>query len=301
MPRRKKSKNGERVANKKQRLSALTESTIDVAEERTSEEIIEEVREMSASGNPIFNSKKNNMASDEYVFKLEKNALQKELDSFKDPVILETPDFLTDPDMTIERRMVLDKIKYLLKRRFSLITIADILETNDYSRLDEIISRKDETYKSVEKYTQDEADAPLRLFSGFKKAVGDDYSRTYSEQEDRVRAAINILYEGTYFDAAEQEGEKVETYLEDIIANIIDNPEFNLACQIESQFVISQLEKAITTLSELRSRQELEELIEKLNTLAITTAERAHAYDVMDKLMTGKGRKIISNPEEGER
>jgi len=245
--------------------------------------------------------KRYSFKGDEYIFVAEKNELLKEIDSMSDPEIFPMPEFLTNPEKTEERQKAIEKLKYLLKRRFALITIADILETNDYSKLDEIIERKDETYKAVEKYSGEGSENPVRLFSGFKKTVGDEYATVYAEQEERVRALLNILYDGTYFKEAENRDEKLELYLEDMIANIIDHPGFNLACQIETSFVLSEMKKAEETLSELSERAELATLIQELKEKIRIIEERSHAYNVIDRLMSGQERKIIPKKDEEER
>lgn len=245
------------------------------------------------------------LKKDESYFRTEKSELLREIDSFKDPEILEMPDFLLDPSKEEERKAVIERLRYLLKRRFSLITIADCLETNDYSKLDEVIKRKDETYRVVDKYTTEESDQPVRLLTGFKRVVGDEYAEIYAEQEKKVKAALEILYEGKYFIEAESKGEDIISYIEDIIGNIIDSPDFNLACQIEAEFVGNEMERASTILSELASREELRKTIDELLDVTRTIEERGHAYSVIDRLMTGEERKKIanrdSNKEEGER
>lgn len=239
------------------------------------------------------------LVADERVFRTAKNELQKELESFSNPVICDMPDFLTNPEKEEERKNAMDKIKYLLKRRFSMIAIADILETNDYDRLDEIINRREEIYTAVEKYTGDEEHPSIKLFSGFKKVVGDEYSRTYAEQEQRMKAAISIIASGKYF-KKKLSSEDIELSIEDIIASVIDHPEFNLACQIETEFVNYEADRAIKILSDLRSRKELQDLVEELKALSKISEERAYACSVMDRLITGRERKILP-PEEGER
>lgn len=238
--------------------------------------------------------------NDEYVFEVEKSEFLKELESMSDPEILPMPEFLIDPSETEERHENIDKLRYLLKRRFSLITIADILETNDYSKLDEIIERKDETYKAVEKYSgEDGEEHPIRLFSGFRKTVGEEYSAIYAEQEERVRAALNILFDGTYFKEAESQGENIELYIEDIIANVIDHPDFNLACQIEITFVVSEMRRAKEALSELSQRAELSEDIQRLEKIIKTIEERSHALDLINSLIKGKeGTTFLSDNKD---
>lgn len=302
MPRRKKIKLEDL---KKKRLSAIVESfnepIVDDVQDEDISLIIDDIKVKTERNEFEGDLTSSTLSTDEYIFKVEKNELQKEIDSFENPIILEMPEFLTNPNLEDERKEVIEKLKYLLKRRFSLVTIADILETNDYSRLDEIIERKDETYKAVEKYTSEDGEKKgIRLFAGFKKIVGDEYSRTYVEQEERMKSALKILSEGAYFESAKKEKEKVEEYIEDIIARVIDDPEFNLACQIETEFVQNELKKAYRVLGELRSRSELKELVDELRETSKIAGTRAHAYEVMDRLITGKKREIITDKNDSQ-
>lgn len=102
--------------------------------------------------------------------------------------------------------------------------------------------------------------------------------------------------------------EETVTKVEDIVSRVIDDSDFNLACQIETEFVNFELNKAIRILSDLRSRSELSELVEELRTVSKNVEERSHAYSVMDMLIAGKKspRKIIHSndvvgDEKGER
>ena len=296
-----KSKKDEREELKKQRLAAIAQKreTNIIDENLLQREIEEKCSENAELVESDAAPESEELESDEEVFKREKNAFQKEIESFSAPVIHDIPEFLTNPDMEDERKEVIGKLKYLLKHRFSLVVMADILETNDYSRLDEIIERKEKVYQTIEKYESEETDKSISLFSGFKKVVGYEYSKIYSEQEERMRAAVAILLEGKYFKNGLSLDEVTKS-IEDIIASVIDHPEFNLACQIESEFVMYETEKAQKVLADLRSRTELKELLEELKTITNEAEARAHAYSVMDKLITGKERKIIP-PEEGER
>ena len=231
------------------------------------------------------------------IIKSEKSLLQRELDNIKNPEIKEMPEFLKNPEMSEERIATMDKINTLLKHRFSLVTIADILECNDYDRLDEIIEQKDKMYKLTEKYSTDAGLKPIRLFSGLKKTVGDEYSRTYHEQEERMKAAIKNISEGRYFKSKVEP----ETMIEDIVSKVIDHPDFNLACQIETQFKAHELDRAIAILSDLNSRSELQSLIDDLRKTYIEISGRSHAFEVMDKIITGaSNRNIIEDKNSDE-
>ena len=300
MPKKKKSKKEEREELKKQRLAAIAQKReepiiqIDSLSESLREEDQRNIEYMASEESTTSAE----LDADEKIIQKEKNAYQKEMDSFREPVIYDVPDFLLDSEREDERREVMEKLKFLLKRRFSLITIADILETNDYSKLDEIVERKESTYAAIEKYSEEDEKSKIKLFSGFKRIVGDDYSRIYAEQEERMKAAITILTEGKYFKNG-LNAEELSKAIEDIIASIIDHPEFSLACQIEAEFMMFEAERAEKALGDLRSRAELKEVLEELRTISRTASERAHAYSVMEKLITGRDRKIIP-PEEGE-
>ena len=300
MAKQRKSKREEREELKKKRLAAITQRRENAIIDTDSfQEDIDEERsenaELLEKGEML---DKEELKSDEEVFRREKNEFQKEMESFSDPVIYDIPDFLIDPEMEDERREEMEKLRYLLKHRFSLITMADILETNDYDRLDEIVVRKEKLYKTIERYNSEEA-KKISLFSGFKKVVGYEYSKIYAEQEERMRAAITILAEGKHLKKG-LDLEELEKSIDDIIASVIDHPEFNLACQIEAEFIMFETEKLEKGLADLRSRAELKEILEELKIISSAAEERAHAYSVMDKLITGKERKIIP-PGEGER
>lgn len=242
------------------------------------------------------------LVNDTNYFRGEKNSLQRTLESMQNPEIYEIPDFLILPEKSDKRQEVMSKIEELLKYRFSLITIADILECNDYDRLDEIVKRKIDIYNLVKKFESEgleEADNNnngSKLFVGFKRVVGDEYSKIYSEQETRMKAVIKNIYDGEYFEASEEPGYMVE----DIIAQVIDHPDFNLACQIEAEYVNYELDRAISVLSDLKSRSELESLIENLRDISRVLEERLHAYQVMDRLINGgeNDRKIIGDERE---
>ena len=353
MPRKKKSKKELREELKKKRLAKLNkqikeEPIIEETEEERVEEfgrLSEAIKENFTRKDEKYFIKTNDLVVDEGVFKREKDALQKEIDSFKDPEILEIPEFLTNPEKEEERKAVMERLMYLLKRRFSLVTIADILETNDYGKLEEIIERKDNVHRTIESYTGKDGQKPISLFSGLKLTVGDEYSSNYAEQERRIGAVINILSEGTpYFkraasnriereisETAEAEKwskkkikeelakvtpemieekildltpEDIEIAIGDIVGEVIDSPAFNFACQIETEFVMHEVDKTLAVIEDLRSRGELQDVIEELKTIARTASERSHAYSVMEKLVTGKEKKIVqenTTKEEDER
>lgn len=241
------------------------------------------------------------------LLKNEKTAIQKAMEDIEQHDVLEMPEFIINPNLEDERKVAFEKIRYLLKRRYSLITIADVLQTNNYANLDDIINKRNQTYKAIETYTNQnsqEGQNPFKFLNGFKKMVGDENAKLYAEQEKRVIAAINILYDGTYFESAKKKDEGVALYVEDVIANVIDTPDFNFACKIESEFIMEQLKKATEKLSLLRSRQELEDLVEQLNKISEEIEKRHYAYDVMNKLLTGNGIAIefeIKEDGEGER
>ena len=236
------------------------------------------------------------------ILKKEKDTLQQELQNMRDPEIYEIPDFLILPKKTDKRQEVMSKIDELLKYRFSLITIADILECNDYDRLDEIIKRKVDIYNLVKKFESesleeaDNSQNSSRLFSSLKKVVGDEYSKIYSEQETRMKAIVKNIYCGEYFEVSEDP----EYVVEDLIAQVIDHPDFNLACQIEAEYIRYELDRAISVLSDLKSRSELESLIESLKDISKVIEERLYAYQVMDRLINGRvdDRKIIKDERE---
>ena len=297
MPRKKKVTKEQREESKKQRLATIGKEKKIKFDENRSVLTDKEFQDNSKILDKMNIDEMNQFISQERILKAEKNALQSELESFENPVICDTPEFLVNTKKEAERKNVMGKIKYLLKRRFALVTIADILETNTYEKLDEIIERKEEIYKLIEKYSAETEN--IKLFSDFKKNVGDEYSRTYAEQEDRMKAAVAILYDGKYIKKGAKADDKILA-IEDIVSSVIDHPEFNLACQIETSFVMHELDRSIEILSDLSSRAELSNLVEELKKLSLAVEERSHAYSVMDRLISGKKeeRKIIKSDEQ---
>lgn len=312
MPRKKKTAKEIREKQKKERLARLAGNKEKKPEiiapeiAQIPEELLQESSKVLEKEPSQTTFRRETVKEEERFFRSERSRLQQELYTLHNPEILEMPDFLTDPDKSEEREEVFSKIEYLLKRRFSLVAIADVLETNGYDRLDEFIDRKERLYKSVESYTTEETPKPLRLFSDFKDIVGSEYSRTYSEQEERMKAAITILKNGKYF-KRDEKGDDITVVIEDIVASIIDSADFNLACQIETEFVDYEMNKAITVLSDLRQRRELQDLVDELIAVSRTAEERSHAYNVMDMLIYKKKtpRQIINidnvDDEKGER
>lgn len=156
MPRKRKTAKELREEQKRERLAKLTsKNDVHVIENLKDSEVHEEDLKENAKildKEPTLTPK--SIMEEENLFRKEKNFLQRELDSMNSPEILETPDFLINPSKEDERKKVFAKIDQLLKRRFSLVAIADILETNRYDKLDEIFENKEKMYKLVEKYTR---------------------------------------------------------------------------------------------------------------------------------------------------
>ncbi len=309
MAKSKKTARQKREEEKKKRLNKLAklaESSKTIIDENQAPSVtaddLRENAKIAESAPQSVPMKKEYFDTDTSVFKTEKSALQRELAYMKDPEIHDMPDFLTDPHKATKRMEVMEKINYLLKHRFSLITVADILECSDYDRLDEIIEQKEKLYRLVEKYTSEDGHKPFRIFSGLKKVVGDEYSRIYSEQEERMKAIIGHISDGKYFkDASSESPEDVQVIVEDIIAKIIDHPDFSLACQVEAEFVSYETEKAMTMLSDLSLRAEVRELIDELSRVSAESDRRAHSYQVINGLLdsyTKKPKKIIEKTEE---
>ena len=413
MPRKKKSEKEEREEKRKSRLVAIVEeSTQPFIDESvySGEPTQEDVREASKK---IRYLKSENLADDQFIFKQEKSELQRELDSFVDPVILDLPEFLLDPELSEERKRILKELYDLVKNRsYSLVSVADILQTNDYSNLEKLVERKNK----IREYNTEKKDSRYKIFSDFKKVVtsgGDENCPIiYAEQESRMKAAIEILMNGIYFKelAVEQikeqilkdakkakltpeeikqkiseveialemlkqeemieqkmqeldqvdietqleellvekikemfikddeeakltpeeieqkisevkiisekikqkiqelDKEDIEKKIEDIVGDVIDNQDFNRACQIEIEYLNYEYNYLENLAAELQSRVELQELLDSLREISGITEERAHKYSIMDKLLTGKDRKVInitadktSSAGEGER
>lgn len=300
MSKSKKTAKERRIEEKKKRLDLISKKIKDKSTKIVSEPIVteDELKETSKVITEENNISKDSLDVDSDVIRTEKSLLQKELSNIKNPDIKEIPEFLTNPDMGEERKAVMEKIQFLLKHRFSLVVIADVLECNDYDRLDKIIEQKDRIYKLTEKYSIEEGLKPIRLFSGLRRVVGEEYSRIYAEHEKRMKSAVNNILEGRYF----QSQEDPEIMIEDIVSKVIDHPDFNLACQVETEFISYELDRAITILSELSNRCELQSLIEDLRKTYIEIEERSYAYKLMDKLINNRTseRTIIEKNENDD-
>ncbi len=282
-----------KVNGKKSKSIVQPESEETIEEElKENSKVIDDVK-ANDENNPF--SKKEEFRRDIDIFIAEKNELQKEIDYMRNPEIKEMPDFLTNPEKADERKAVMDKVMKLLKYKYSLISIADVLECNDYDRLDEMLERKNELKSLVEKYTGENGQRPISLFAGFKKIVGDENFRVYLEQEDRMRAAISHIQDGKYF---KTDKENPEIVVEDIIAKIIDHPDFSLACQIEAEFTSYEMERAYKALSDLGMRAEIAVLLDELRTVSLESDQRAHSYKVINGLISNYSKDIIEKNDD---
>ena len=236
--------------------------------------------------------------NDTHILTNSKNFFQLEIEKINNPLIYDIPDFLLNPEKEKERKQYMEKIKLLIKYRFSLVVIADMLQCNDYSNIDEIIESKRSNYELVKRYTEENEELEtIKLFSDFKKSVGTDNSRIYSEQEKRMERLIDYIYQGKYFESSE---ESVEIKLQDAISEIIDNSNFNEACKIETEFMKYELDRVISIFLQINSRNEIQELIDELKKISDTVEKRTYAYNIMEQLISGASKKtIIEKDDEG--
>ena len=221
---------------------------------------------------------------DEKRVNANKSDVQREVENIPKTKVNDTPDFLLDENMSEKRVEVIEKLSLLLKRRYSLFVIADILESNNYEQLDEIISQREKLLDMISNYT----DNKLKIFTRFKAKVGDKNSSIYAEQEDKMRAVLSNISKGKYF---KRRGSPKEN-LEDVISKIIDSSDFNFACQIETTYINYEIDRVERIIVDLKKRAELDELLAQLGKLERTISDRNNAFNLMNKLISGK-----SNPE----
>lgn len=298
MPRKKETAKERRERLNKERILKISEKIkektkiIEYHEPRPTPKQIETIMNISN------NDTKSKFRNDEHILTNSKNFFQLEIEKINNPLIYDIPDFLLNPEKEKERKQYMEKIKLLIKYRFSLVVIADMLQCNDYSNIDEIIESKRSNYELVKRYTEENEELEtIKLFSDLKKSVGTDNSRIYSEQEKRMERLIDYIYQGKYFESSE---ESVEIKLQDAISEIIDNSNFNEACKIETEFMKYELDRVISIFLQINSRNEIQELIDELKKISDTVEKRTYAYNIMEQLISGASKKtIIEKDDEG--
>lgn len=229
---------------------------------------------------------------DDFILKV-KNEMQAKLQGFGRKEIKHVPDFLVDRTKKEERIEVLNKLKKMLNLRFFLIDIADILETNDYDRIDSLLQERTDYSATIQKYNQEEG-KDVKTFLRLKPIVGDNNARIYAEQEEKLRTLIDYMIAGKYLRKS-RPGEEAEL-LEDNISNIIDNPDFNRACQIEASYVDYEITRVLSEIKESQGdREYLTSLIDKLETLSAKLKSREDAFNTINALVTGNTKPVLSD------
>ena len=249
------------------------------------------------------------------AFEYRKNENQVLIETLSDHKSFSVPSFLLDESQSEQRKEIMNKLMQLLKSRYSITIVADILQCNSYEELDDRLSRRLELISQINEVIvgDDDSKRKDKLFCRFKATVGQINSRVYVEQEERMKILVTHISEGKYFERGKKyfsEGEyetKEEAYevsLQDVISKIIDHPSFNQACEIENKFLIYECDRVLEILENLENRVELTNLIEEVKTLSRNVSERTEAYETIDKLVSGKEEtrvKLNGKKEEEER
>jgi hypothetical protein len=80
---------------------------------------------------------------------------------------------------------------------------------------------------------------------------------------------------------------------EDVVANILDNPNFNAACKIETAYFSYELDRAAKILESFEGRAELADTVEKCKKLRNVIKSREEAYMTIEELVAGKSRPTL--------
>jgi hypothetical protein len=289
---------GRKVKKTNSKRSNETETVVFEQDEK------KESLEIEEEGRRLFIKRGNFNRLDEEL-KIQKSDNQRLIDSLEEHEILEVPEFLLNDAYDDQRRNVITKLMELLKYRYSLTIIADVLQCNNYDELDEIVSKRLVLVKKINEIissSENSEDKNSKMFARFKSKVGDNNSRIYSEQESNMKILLEHIINGKYFERGKmyfenggyetiEEANKVA--LQDVIAKIIDHPHFNLSCEIESKFLTYEYDRVLAILEEANSRNELSSLIEEVKTLSRVIAVRSEAYETIDKLVSGKSTSRI--------
>jgi hypothetical protein len=190
------------------------------------------------------------------------------------------PEFLFNNQ---ERKEVFDKLLTLLKRRFSLLAIADVLEFGQYDRVDALLNERKELFEVLSGYRNDDGTS-IKMFLDFKEKIGPENSKVYAGQADVMRAALTVISLGDFLKTKE----RPEIAFKDIISRVIDNPDFSYACKLEITFINYEIDRIVEIIEKNKKREELSNLVSNLRSLQETLSTRKEAYDLMEALIQGK-------------
>lgn len=220
---------------------------------------------------------KEDLKSSKECFEKAKKSNREWLSQMPEHIEFETPDFLRDKSLKEERIAIVEKLKELLKSKFSLATISDILLYNDYENLDEVIEDK-----------KDFSERALTIYSDFgykfKKKVGPEDSRVYSAEEAKLKAVLEFIEKGDFL---RQEDPHI---LQDAISSIVDTASFSNACRIETEFLDSEISVLLNKISELEARNELEDLMLEADGRKKELRFKLQAYQTIEELINSKSK-----------
>jgi len=227
-----------------------------------------------------------------------------------------TPDFLLDPEKEEERREQISKLQSLLKgNKYALTVVADILIYNNYSDLDSILEERELLFSQITSI-EEKAETKFKFTSYFKGRVGARNSSFYDAQKKEMEGLLEYIASGKMFEQArisknEDNSSKSQIsnpYLgsdpDDIrktaISDVVDTPNFNLACEIETSFMAFECSRLSKILTDLKARYNLEDLIQKLQRLEDVITTRKDAYNTIYRLVSGKDKPPIIIEDERE-
>lgn len=196
--------------------------------------------------------------------------------------VLAIPAFLTSESEKAARLEVVQKLRDMLKQRFLLSEMADVLLYNDYESLDKILSERAELCKVVTSVY------PTFVF-GFKKKAGSDVSKEYASEEKRMKAIIDFLEAGNFISS------KNKNAFQDTVSSIVDTPKFNAACRIETEFLISELDTFVEEAEKSERRSELSALISRASAIQYELSAKKEAYETIEELVNSKKNMQIEN------
>jgi len=188
------------------------------------------------------------------------------------------PAFLISNGQKQKRVEVIGKLKSLLKNKFSLSIIADILLYNDYENLDKIVNDRKNLFCKAREINP-------RFAMSLKRAKGQQNSSLYSEQLKEMEALLDCIEKGEYIKKSQSEYE-----LQDTIAMIVDTPRFNTACRLESEFIDNEIDILLEIISKKEDREKLEELVQTFIEKQNELNKKIEAYKKIESIINSKDK-----------
>jgi hypothetical protein len=86
---------------------------------------------------------------------------------------------------------------------------------------------------------------------------------------------------------------EIQYAYEDMVANVLDNPKFNFACEIETKYFSYELDRMAQILDNLEERYALADTVEKCRKLSNSIKTREEAYMTIEELIAGKSKPTL--------